>query len=265
MPVAHINDVDLYYEEHGQGDPVFLIPGLGGVGLGWGPQIPLFATKFRTIVVDHRGVGKSSQPETGHTIAQHASDMAGLLRALKAIPADIVGVSTGGAIAQVMALDHPDTVRSLVLVASWARADVRFRQMFELRKAVLSQLGPEAAMQLAFLILYSPVYYRAHCEYWEPLMRQLSAHPPDTSVAIKRIEMIVAHDAFDRLGEIRIPTCIVAGELDVVTPVYFSQELNRQIPHSELRVIPGAGHSVYAEQPDAFFGIVDDFLRRVSG
>lgn len=237
-----------------------LIPGLGGVGAGWGPQIPLFAKEFRTIIVDHRGCGKSSKPETGYTIAQHANDMAGLLRHLNAAPAHVVGVSTGGAVGQVMALDHADVVRSLVLAASWGRTDARFRHLFEIRKAVLAQLGQEAAMQLAFLMLYSPSYYREHWEQWQEFARQVEEHPPDASIAARRIDMIVAHDLLGRLGGIQCPTSIVAGDLDMVTPVYLSEELRAGIPGSELHVIPGAGHSVYAEKPAEFFATVRQFL-----
>lgn len=261
MPITRINDVDLYYEEYGRGDPVILIPGLGGVGAGWGQQIPLFAKEFRTIIVDHRGCGKSSTPETGYTIAQHAADMAGLLRHLGAAPAHVIGASTGGAAGQVMALDHADVVRSLVLVASWGRTDARFRHLFEIRKAVLAQLGQEAAMQLAFLILYSPPYYREHWEQWQEFARQIKAHPPDRNIAAKRIDMVIAHDVLGRLVSIRCPTSIVAGSLDIVTPVYLSEELRECIPGSDLHVIPGAGHSVYAESPAEFFAIVRQFLR----
>ena len=261
MPIARVNEVDLYYEEYGSGDPLILIPGLGGVGAGWGPQIPLFAKGFRTIVVDHRGCGRSSAPETGYTIAQHAADMAGLLRNLGAAPAHVVGVSTGGAAGQVMALDHADTVRSLVLAASWGRSDARFRHLFEIRKAVLAQLGQEAAMELAFLILYSPSYYRDHWEQWQEFARHIKEHPPDRNIAAKRIDMIIAHDVLGRLGNVRCPTSIVVGGLDVVTPVYLSEELRECIPGSDLHVIPGAGHSVHAEKPAQFFATVRQFLR----
>src|SRR3990172_4036519 len=121
MPTLKVNDIEIYYEEHGAGDPVILITGLGGVGASWGPPIPRFAKEFRTIVPDHRGTGRTTVSESGYTIAQHASDMADLLNSLKATPAHVVGASTGGAIGLRMALEHPDTVRSLVLVGTWGR------------------------------------------------------------------------------------------------------------------------------------------------
>lgn len=261
MPTVRVNDIEMFYEEAGAGDPVILIAGLGGVGASWGPQIASFAKEFRTIVPDHRGTGKSSAPETGYTIEQHASDMALLLRALKAAPAHIVGSSTGGAIGQVMAVEHPETVRSLTLVSTWGRTDPYFRRIFETRKRIMQQIGHEAAVELALLLLYSPAYLRAHWDEVQQIERQQKANPPNLAIAAKRIDMIIAHDALGRLKDIRQPTAIVVGDVDAVTPPYFSEELMRHIPHAELHVIPGAGHFVQLEQQDAFFRTVRDFLR----
>ncbi len=262
MPTVRVDGLEIFYEEHGAGDPVVLIPGLSGVGAGWGPQIPRFAQEFRTIVPDHRGAGKSGAPEGGYTIRQHARDMAGLLRALHAVPAHIVGSSTGGAIGQVMALEQPDTVRSLTLASTWGRTDPYFRRLFEVRKRVLQELGHEAAAGLSLLLLYSPAYQRAH---WDEVMgvgSQRVAARPDPAIAAKRIDMILAHDALDRLKDIRHPTAIVVGAQDVVTPPYFSLELQRHLPGAELHVIPEAGHFVYLEQEETFFRTVRAFLRK---
>jgi len=262
MPTIAVNDIEMHYDEHGSGEPVMLITGLAGVGASWGPQIPMFAREFRTIVPDHRGTGRTSAPETGYTIQQHADDMAELLRALKAGPAHIVGSSTGGAIGMLMALEHPDTVRSLSLVSTWGRTDPYFRRLFETRKRVLQQLGHEAAVELSILILYSPPYLRAHWDEVQQHERQLKANPPNIPVAATRMDMIIAHDALDRLKDIRQPTSIVVGDLDVVTPPYFADELKRHIPHAELHVIQGTGHFVYLEKADAFFQIVRTFIRK---
>ena len=262
MPTIPVNDIQLYYEETGSGEPVMLLTGLGGVGASWGPQIPRFAGEFRTIVPDHRGTGRTSAPATGYTIAQHASDMAALLRALKATPAHIVGSSTGGAIGMLMALEHPETVRSLSLVSTWGRTDPYFRRLFEIRKRVLQQLGHEASVEFSLLLLYSPPYLRAHWAEVQQVERQLKASPVNPVIAATRMDMIIAHDALDRLKDVRQPASIVVGELDVVTPPYFSEELKRHLPHAELHVIEGTGHFVYLEKPDAFFQTVRGFIRQ---
>ncbi len=263
MPALKTNDIETYYEEHGSGDPVILITGLGGVGASWGPQIPLFAKEFRAIVPDHRGTGRTTVSEGGYTIGQLASDMASLLRSLKATPAHVVGASTGGAIGQLMALDHPDPVRSLVCVGTWGRTDNFFRRQFEVRKQILQQMGPVPYRQASNLLLYSPGYIREHWEAFQAAEERANANPPNVAAGVKRIDMIIAHDALDRVKDIRQPACIVVGALDMCTPVYFSEELQRHMPGAELVVIEGTGHFAYLEKPEAFFTPVRRFLGRV--
>ena len=82
MPKVSVNGIEVYYEVQGEGAPVMLIMGLSGVGAAWGEQIQRFAEDFRVIVPDHRGTGRTSKPEEGYTIEQHASDMAETLRAI---------------------------------------------------------------------------------------------------------------------------------------------------------------------------------------
>lgn len=264
MPTVKVNDIEMYYEEQGTGHPVVLVTGLGGVGASWGPQIGLFGKEFRTIVPDHRGTGRTTLTSNGLTIRQHASDIAELLRKLKAAPAHYVGSSTGGAIGMVMAVEHPDTIRSLHLVSTWGRTDNYFRRAFEIRKRILqSGLGYDTAVEMSHLVLYAPAYVRGN---WDAILKTeqvLKANPPDLKIAVARIDMIIAHDWLDRLKEIRQPTSIVVGAMDVATPVYFSEELMQHIPHAELHVIPDAGHFLYLERPDVFHRTVRDFLKKV--
>jgi aminoacrylate hydrolase len=261
MPSARVNAIDVYYEDLGAGVPVVLVTGLGGVGAGWGPQIPKFAREYRTIVPDHRGTGQSTAAATGYTIDEHARDVAELLRALHAAPAHVVGWSTGGAIALAMAVDHPDTVRSLTLTATWGRTDPYFARLFEHRQHVLTHLGQRAFAEQTTLLLYSPAYLRAHWSDLQPLERRMEANAPSQAIQLARIDMVIANDLLDRLDGIDVPTAIVAGELDVVTPPYFSEELARHLPHAELHTIPDSGHSVFVERPEEFFAIVQRFLQ----
>lgn len=263
MPTLKVTDIEIYYEEHGAGDPVILITGLGGVGASWGPQIPLFAREFRTIVPDHRGTGRTTVSGDGYTIRQLASDMANLLRALKATPAHVVGASTGGAIGQLMALEHPDTVRSLVLVGTWGRTDHYFRRQFEVRKQILQQMGHHAYVEASNLFLYAPGYIREQWDQFQAAEERMKANLPNVPAAVKRIDMIIAHDVLDRVKDIRQPACIVVGAQDVCTPVYFSEELKRHMPGAEMVVIDGAGHFVHLEEPEAFFASVRRFLGQI--
>jgi aminoacrylate hydrolase len=107
MPHAEIDGIRIYCEIHGRhGTCVFLIVGLGGLGRSWCEQVARFAQDHVVIIADHLGSGNSSFPNEGYTIAQHTADMAGLLKHLGISPVPVVGSSTGGAIAQVIAIDH---------------------------------------------------------------------------------------------------------------------------------------------------------------
>src|SRR5205823_5456796 len=120
----------IHYETMGSGSPVLLLAGLGGVGRSWGPQVELFARNHLVILPDHRGTGQSTMTTQGQTIEQHAVDMAALIRQVGAGPVHVVGSSTGGAIAQVLALDHAELVKSAAITSSWARIDAYFRAQF---------------------------------------------------------------------------------------------------------------------------------------
>lgn len=261
MPKAAVNGIEIYYETQGEGDPVMLLTGLGGAGKGWGPQVPIFSKAFFTIVPDHRGAGQSTFSEDGYTIEQHASDMADMLRSLDCGPAHIVGSSTGGAIATVMALDHPDVVRTIVVCSSWARTDAFFRREFEVRKQTLRDSGIEAYQQANALFLFAPTYVRDHDDDVRQWCEMVTAIPADVDVMIKRIDMIIAHDQLDRLGDIRKPTLVIVGEEDFCTPPYFSKELAEAIPEAELTILKG-GHFFYKERPEAFYQRVREFVKK---
>ncbi len=259
MPKAAVNGIEVYYEDRGTGDPLMMIIGLSGAGRGWGPQIPLFSEEYRTLIPDHRGAGRTTAPPDGYTIEQLASDMAEVLRSLNTGPAHIMGSSTGGAIGQVLALDHPDVVRSLVLVSTWAKADAYFHRCFSVRKQILNELGREAYTKASSTFLWSARYIREHPEDLHRWEQAVLSAPADIGILNKRIEMVSAHDQLSRLGRIDKPTLVIVGRQDVCTPTFYSDELAEAIPGAELAVLEG-GHFFYKEDPEPFHARVREFL-----
>lgn len=260
MPLATHGDIQIRYEIHGAGDPVMLLTGLGGVGASWGRQIELFSGDFLTVVPDHRGTGGSSKPADGYTIDALAADMAETLRQIDCGPAHIVGSSTGGAFAQVMALDHPDVVRSITLASSWARADDHFRHQFATRRRILQEAGPAAYTATTALFLFSPAFMRDHYPEVRAWCERAGA-ATDPEIMLARIDMIMAHDTYDRLASITVPALVVVGSDDVCTPPVLSRELADQITQADYVELPG-GHLVYLESPTMFHRTVLDFLTR---
>ena len=264
MPLVAVNGIQIHYEDVGSGEPLLLLSGLGGAARSWGPNVAALGSRYRTIAADHRGTGSSSRPEDGYTIEAHATDMAELLRHLDTGPSHIVGSSTGGAIAQMMALEHPDVVRSLTLVSSWARADEFFRQQFVVRRRTLVELGPEAYSDLSALFLFSPEFIASGADAVRQWRERSAAGPDAVAIMAKRIDMILAFDVLDRLGAIAVPTLVLVGSVDGCTPPHFSRQLASAIPGARLEVIEG-GHLIYKERPEEFQSAVFGFLESVHG
>lgn len=258
MPSVPVAGVQLAYTRQGSGVPVVLITGLSGRGREWGPQVELFAEDFDVIVPDHPGCGDSSPPEET-TLSHHTEAIAELLRGLEVGPAHIVGSSTGGAIAQLLALDQPDVVRSISLVSSWARADDFFRHQFAARKEVLERLGSGSYATVSALFLFSPEFFRDH--YAEVERWHEAASLGDPEVMADRIDMILRHDTLDRLSAIDTPTLVLVGAADTCTPPHLSRELAAAIPGATSVVMDG-GHLIYKESVTEFHRIVSEFLNR---
>ena len=138
MPKANIGDAEIYYEEHGRGEPLLLVSGLGGAAAYWKPNLPALSARYRVVVHDHRGAGQSTHSRIRYSVEQMPDDLVRLMDHLKIDRAHVVGHSTGGAIGQILAITRPERMKSLVLFATWTKADKFFRQLFAARRALLT-------------------------------------------------------------------------------------------------------------------------------
>jgi aminoacrylate hydrolase len=237
MPKANLGDVEIYYESHGSGDPVLLVSGLGGAASYWNPNLPAFSARYRTIVHDHRGAGQSTHSRIRYSVEQMTDDLVRLMDHLKIERAHLVGHSTGGAIGQTLALQHPERLASLVLFATWTKADLFFRKLFQVRRALLTQLGSEAYVQGSALFLYPPWWIRQN----EKLVEE-------------RERLAIQHFAGVE---------VVASRIDAITPAYFPEELAQKIPGAKLEILSRGGHCASETVLDEFNKTVLDFLGRM--
>jgi len=242
MPRASIGDCQLYYERHGAGFPVVFISGLNGQAAYWREQLVSFGKTFEVVLHDHRGVGQSDHSRVSYTVERMAGDVLRLMDTLGIVKAHVVGHSTGGAIAQVLAIEHPQRLASMVVAASWTKADAYFRRLFALRKELLARLGPASYLQAATLLLYPPFWVARNNEKLRQLEAQALATFPPPEVVMSRIDAVLAFDRSAELHRIRTPTLVVAAQDDVVTPAYFSEELARLIPGAEAKFFAQGGH-----------------------
>lgn len=261
MPKIEVGNGQLYYEVHGSGEPLLLVAGLGGVGSYWRDQLADFSPRYRVILHDHRGTGQSDHSRIPYSVEQMTADLLGLMDALGIERAHLVGHSTGGAIGQIMSIEHPERLRSLVIVSSWTKADPFFRRCFAVRKELLLKSGPAAYLHAAPLFLYPSWWISANAER---LAREEKASLTTFSpveVVASRIDAILAFDRTAQLPQISTPTLVVCARDDHLTPAYFSEELAKSIPGAELVLLERGGHACSQTVPQEFNEAVLSFLR----
>ena len=262
MSQIKVNGISVQYEMHGpeNGAQVVLIAGMGGAGSFWTPQLEEFSKKHRVLVYDQRGTGGTQRVEV-ESIEQMADDLLALLQALGIHQAHLVGHSTGGAIAMVVASRAPFLVRSLVLYASIHKADAYRRRIWGLRKQILQQLGPEVYAQTTTLFFYPPEYIAVNDEAIKQAeQRSAAGEIPSAEIQASRIDAILGFQFVEPLKEISVPVLVYCAEDDMLTPAYFSREIASLIPGAALEVIPRGGHAFSRSLTSQFNARVLDFL-----
>ena len=259
-----IDEAELYVEQVGLGRDVLLLAGLGDPLEAWQAQLETLAERHRLTAFDNRGVGRTRATGGPVSTAGMADDAAGLLRALKISRAHVVGNSMGGAIAQELALRHPELVRSLVLVSTYAQPDAFFRAQLDFWRW-LPETAPNkrAFLEGFFTWVYTP---RAHADGTvADIVEQALAFPHWWSIEAfqAQVDACREHDTACRLAEISAPTLVLAGGLDAILPPRFGRRLAEGIPGARLEVLVEEAHKPFQERPRPWNSYVEAFWRSV--
>jgi aminoacrylate hydrolase len=260
MPKANVAGGEMYYEVKGEGDPIVFVSGLGGVGRYWEPQVSAFSRSFKVITYDQRGTGASDRLQRKFSLDEMAAELAKLMDALDIPRAHIVGLSTGGAIGQTLAIEQPQRVNRLVMCSTWTHCDPWFRRLFEARRLMYQTAGNELHAMFHPLWLYPPDYVNAHDAEIDEERRRSAATAPPVEVSVGRIDALLAFDRRAGLGRIKAPTLIIASDNDYITPSYYAKSLAQAIPGSKLEIVEGGGHSISKTRPESFNRLVMSFL-----
>ena len=256
-------DVELWVEHRGQGPEVLLIAGLGDPAEAWQPQLEGLADRYSLTAFDNRGAGRTPMPDGPLSATAIADDAAALLRALEVPIAHVAGFSMGSAIAQELALRHPEVVRSLVLVSTYARPDALFRAQLNFWRWLPEVAPSERAFFEAFFTwVYTP---RAHADgLVDQIVEEAMAFPHEQSVEAfqAQVDVCLTHDTTDRLSEIGAPTLVLAGEFDTILPPRCGLAVAAAIQNARFEVMPGEAHQPFQEVPDEFNARVDAFWRK---
>jgi 3-oxoadipate enol-lactonase len=262
MPKVRVNGIEVNYVEAGRGEVLLLIMGFGGDHLAWAFQMPAFAQRYRVIAFDNRGAGQSDAPDVPYTTRMMAEDAVGLLDALRIERAHVLGVSMGGMIAQELALNHPERVRSLQLHCTLARPDGYMQALLQSWRIVRTKVSLEEWLRIVTLWLFSPRTYAERPEFVEGVIQTGLANPHPFTITgfLRQGDAVRTHDTLDRLGKLRQPALVSVAEDDILVPPRFARALAAAVPRAELRLIDGAGHGYFWERADVFNAMCLDFL-----
>jgi pimeloyl-ACP methyl ester carboxylesterase len=257
MDRVQANNITIAYELAGEGDPVIMINGLGADHSAWANQAPHYTARFRCLFYDNRGVGLSDKPPGPYTTRMLADDAVALMDALDIGRAHIVGASMGGAIAQEVALNYPNHVRSLSIHCSWARCDAWTRRIFEIMRGMAVRLGPHYqdymhdVQRYLSLLCFTQDDFNERTEIIttaEALATE-NPHPQPWDAFVAQVDACLTHDTLERLPQIEAPTLLTVGAEDIFTPPRLSRQIFEQIPRVELEIFEGCGHVMFYEKP----------------
>lgn len=255
MPYAQIDELALYYEELGPADgpPVVLLHGAGGtiddpMG-GWASHAPTFAERYRVVLVEHRGHGRTNNPAGFMTFEQIGDDVAALVQQLGLDSSHLAGISDGGVVALDCALRRPDLTRSITIVGgNYSTHDGIRSYAASLDPDLIEQMAPEAAAEFG----------RRHDQgkepgSWKELLHQIVAN--NTANPTWTV---------DDLRRVSCPTLLMAGENDPFAPLEQMVTMKQEIPGAEWLIVNDAGHPVHFEHPEIVGPRILDFLDRNS-
>lgn len=262
MPLLKVRDTQFYYEQHGEGEPLILIPGFGTGLWIWFNQVPRLAEHFRVITFDPRGIARSTGGDDFASMLMLAEDVKELLVALDIERAHIVGASFGGFVAQEFALSHPEMTDALVLCCTSFGGTGHIPPSAETLAALASTKGLNTAERVRenLLLAFSPEYIKAAPKEIERVIELREANFVPEHVYLHQLQAAFGFDTSGRVSQIEAPTLVITGDADIIVPMENSRNLAARIPRAELRVIPGGSHTFFIEKADEFNQAVIEFI-----
>lgn len=231
MPIVNVNDINIYYEIHGEGEPLVMVAGLSADITSYMRLIEALGQRYRVIAFDNRGSGRTDKPDIPYSIEMMADDTMGLMNALGIEQAHVMGTSMGGRIAVDLTLRYPQMVKSLILVST-------FVSWYPMERMSLSR---RILLNFSFL-------------------RKIGKKYPQPNYAFARQrDASRNYNAIDRLPEIQIPTLILHGKKDKLAPLKLAEEMHAGIAGSKMITFNG-GHIFFFFAQKPFLDAVFAFL-----
>lgn len=236
------------------------VPGLGLPGSAFSGVTPAFTSQYRVITVDPRGAGQSDAPDSPISTHDAIGDMLAVLDAAGVEQVHVVGLSMGGMIGQLLAIEASARVASLVLLSTYAAVDGWSGRAMRLRRKLLVEFGVLDQFELAILMVSSPRTVDRAGDLVDAFEAGLRAAPPTEHGYLHQLNFCLRHDATASLGRITCPALVITGSEDILTPPHQGVALAAGIPDATYREVEGASHALVWETPEIFAEEVLAFL-----
>jgi len=249
----------IYWEESGSGEPVLLIMGLGYAHQMWFRTRPVLASRYRVILFDNRGVGKSDVPPGPYSITQMAADAAAVMDAAGVAKALVFGVSMGGMIAQEFAIRYPERVERLILGCTACGGSNAVPAAAKVLQVLMARatMTPEEGAVAMVPYIYDASTPRERVDQDLAVRRTVY---PTAQGYLGQVQGILAWSCFDRLPSIQAPTLVIHGETDQLVPPENAKIIADRIPGAERIMLPHASHLFTTDQPEASHAAILRFL-----
>lgn len=262
MPHAEVNGLSLFHDESGTGEPLLCVMGLASDHRAWGLQQEAFAARYRTIVFDNRDVGDSTLAEADYEIVDLAEDTIALADHLGLERFHLLGISLGSCVAQRVALHIPERVHTLTLAATWAGTAPAYSEMRARvwEREVRRSTQEEWLEEMMLLTLSEQLFESEEAVETVKRMTLENPRPQPTDALIRQIRATARHDVRDRLGELRMPVHVIAGDRDLLIPPWKSREVAEHVDGASLTILKGVGHGMNLERAEEFNAAVLGWL-----
>ena len=259
MPTLTLNGTTFHYAERGRGLPLVLLHGFPLDNRVWDDQLASLSDRFRVIAPDLRGFGQTPSDQS-FSMDSLADDVHHLLTKLDARPAVLAGLSMGGYVALAYDARYPTDLKGLILIDTRAEADsTEAKQNREKMICTVREFGSESIANAMMPKMLAPDTGQSRPALMQKLRAIMEACPPKT-IEHALAAMRDRRDFRDRLPSIAVPTLILVGDQDAITPPAMSETMNREIPKSRLVTIKGSGHMSPMEQPEQVNQALRKFL-----
>ena len=265
MPNILINEVNLYYEIHGnKGEPLLLIAGLASDSQSWQPVIDRLSQHHLVITFDNRGAGRTTPQNTKISIQQIADDTIALIKHLGYSSVNILGHSMGGMVAMDIAIRYPDYVDKLILVATSSSNSKRNNALFADWVTYLEmEMEPKLWFKNIFFWIFSQEFFENELAVKEAVQYSIDYPYPQLPIAFRnQIKAIKDFDCTKDLSRVTARTMVVSGKEDLLMPEEVCSSLAQAIHKASFSVIPKAAHSIHSDQPQLFTDCVLEFISR---